>query len=116
MTDEQKFFARQDRAADLAAIHAAAERGDRLTKRERLMLWHDKVETLNAEIAPLLRAGKVRSAIDRVMMTVAAHSIQQAAFYDALEDRLIALERRAEKRAEKPRIRVPAGSRPRLIA
>ena len=76
----------------LLAIHMKAERGERLTKAERVAVWNDKLNALDKEIAPLLKAGNVRAAIDRAMTVLAAHSIGKCEFYDQLEDRIAALE------------------------
>ena len=85
------------------AIQQKAERGARLTKAERVALWADKAAKLDAEIRPLLKAGKVGDAINRMMCVIAAHSVSHCTFYDELEDRIAALEA-----AAKPRHRVKA--------
>jgi hypothetical protein len=86
------FLAEQDRRRTLAAIRDKADRGDRLTTRERAELASDHVRRVGEEIAAKLRAGKTQDAFSIVLAEMAAAAIVHAERRAELEDRIAALE------------------------
>jgi hypothetical protein len=93
-----EFFVQQDRERTLAFIRAKADRGERLSRQERAHLWSESLRTLDGEIAPLLKAGKVRKAIDLVAARIATNFIGAAERADTLEDRIALLESKRRRR------------------
>jgi hypothetical protein len=73
--------------AEVARVKAA--RGERLSRSERTAIWADAID---AELKPLLRDGKVGSAITLVMLQLAANGIAQRELLDRLEDGIAKLE------------------------
>jgi len=98
---EDDFYVRQDRRQMIEDIRAKQERGERLTRSERTSLWAERLQTLDAEITPLLRAGKIRSALDKVIVAFVLHNIQMSSVVDELEDRIAALEAAAKPRQQR---------------
>jgi hypothetical protein len=99
-----------ERARITLGIDAKLERGERLTRADRLHMWAELVLEMRAKVAPLLAAGKAAEAVDQISMQFASHFVAAADRADALEDRLDKLE---ATKAVKPRLRVHAGRRER---
>jgi hypothetical protein len=86
------FLEEQDRRRNMAALRDKADRGDRLTTRERAELASDHVRRVGEEIAAKLRAGKSEDAFAIVLHEMAAAAIIHAEKRAELEDRIAALE------------------------
>ncbi|MFM9858182.1 hypothetical protein RUR49_06805 [Pseudoxanthobacter sp. M-2] len=86
------FLAEQDRRRTLAAIRDKADRGDRLTTRERAELASEHARRVGDEIAAKLRAGKTTDAFRVLIAEMAATAILQAEKRVELEERIAALE------------------------
>lgn len=86
------FLAEQDRRRTLAVLRDKADRGDRLTTRERAELASEHVRRVGEEIAAKLRAGKTLDAFSIVLAEMAAAAIVHAERRAELEDRIAALE------------------------
>lgn len=86
------FLAEQDRRRTLAAIRDKADRGDRLTTRERAELASEHARRVGDEIAAKLRAGKTRDAFDIILHEMAAAAIVHAERRAEIEERMASLE------------------------
>jgi hypothetical protein len=90
---------------DLVACRLAAKiaAGERLTREDRIDAWWARAVEFEAKIAPLIKAGKVRGAIMKLMTELARSAIAAADRADRLEDRLATLEAAAKPRRKAQR-------------
>ena len=74
-------------------IRAKIERGERVTRHERAELWADHIVKLDAQVAPMVRAGKVRGALRMIVSEMAGPVI-------VLQERIRELEERSVPHAK----------------
>lgn len=86
------FLAEQDQRRMLSALRDKADRGDRLTTRERAELASEHARRVGDEIAAKLRAGKTTEAFGILLTEMAAAMVVQAEKRAELEERIAALE------------------------
>lgn len=70
---------------------------DRMT--ERRETWGKILAAADAEIAPLLEAGRYRASLQKVLVQIAVSALGAAERADRLEERIAALEAKGEKEA-----------------
>jgi hypothetical protein len=110
MSDDD-FYVRQDRARMFASMRSAVSKGEQLTREQLVALYADEAESVCNRILARVRGkgsadARLSETIRQLVMEIMAISVSNVQKRDALEKRIVELERVAKA----PPLRVVGGN------